>query len=414
MSVKFPIRSSVLSVHRWLGLATGLLLILAGLTGSVIAFRPELDAWLNPDLLRVPSSDRNLPLTLLVEDLERSEPRVRVVSLTPPLNPHGVVIAKFTARTDPATGKPFHLGFNELYLDPSNGKILGSRDTSAFRFDRRHLIPLIYELHYTLAFPGLLGRRIMGTVAFLWMFNGCFGLYLTFPRQLRNWRRWSSAWLPKGGQGIYRRCLDVHRVTGLWLSCILLTLAVSGVSLNLSQEIFRPIVSFFGALTPLPLTVLPKVEQVNLSPKIDWDEAVQRAVGSLPADARDWRVRFIGYLPERNVYRVRLVEPGFRSKPFHIREEQRYLDANTGEIVAATGYVSGTTADRFIEWQFPLHTGQAFGVLGRCVICLTGLLIVTLAITGGVIWWQKTRVRALRTSSTSTSSSALERVRDRI
>lgn len=389
MGAKTSIRSRLLTVHRWLGLATGMFLLFAGLTGSVIAFRPALDAWLNPGLLHSSSPGQILPLSRLVEDLERSEPRVRVRSLGLPLEPHGVVVAKFAARLDPATGKPFQLDFNEIYLDPSDGKILGARDTNAFSVDREHLIPFIYRMHQTLALPGLWGQWIMGTVAVLWVLNSCFGLYLTFPHQFRHWRKWGSAWLPKGGGGAYRHSLDIHRTAGLWLSCALLTMAISGVSLNLGREVFRPVVSLFGAVTPLPLSVIPKVKQISLVPPMGWDEAARRAEASLPAEARDWRVRFIAYLPERNVYRVRLVEPGFRSTPFHIREEQRYLDAHMGKVMAATGYLGGTAGDRYMEWQYPLHSGQVLGVAGRIFISLAGLCVAALAITGYLMWRKK-------------------------
>ena len=44
-------------IHRYAGLAMTLFLIIVALTGSVLAFKDELDAWLNPDLLRVTPRD---------------------------------------------------------------------------------------------------------------------------------------------------------------------------------------------------------------------------------------------------------------------------------------------------------------------------------------------------------------------
>ena len=41
-------RSILLYLHRYLGLAMALFLALAGLTGSILAFHHELDEWLNP------------------------------------------------------------------------------------------------------------------------------------------------------------------------------------------------------------------------------------------------------------------------------------------------------------------------------------------------------------------------------
>ena len=44
-------------MHRYAGLAMTLFLVIVGLTGSVLAFRVELDQWLNPGLLTVAKRD---------------------------------------------------------------------------------------------------------------------------------------------------------------------------------------------------------------------------------------------------------------------------------------------------------------------------------------------------------------------
>jgi uncharacterized iron-regulated membrane protein len=42
-----------------------------------------------------------------------------------------------------------------------------------------------------------------------------------------------------------------------------------------------------------------------------------------------------------------------------------------------------------IEWQYPLHSGAAFGLAGRIVIFIAGLLITALAVTGVIITSRK-------------------------
>ena len=49
--------------------------------------------------------------------------------------------------------------------------------------------------------------------------------------------------------------------------------------------------------------------------------------------------------------------------------------------------------ERFLAWQFPLHTGLAFGRVGQIVIAVTGLAIVALSVTGFYVWWRKWRER---------------------
>ena len=44
----------LVALHRYVGLTIALFLVVVGLTGSIIAFHSELDAWANPDLFHAP------------------------------------------------------------------------------------------------------------------------------------------------------------------------------------------------------------------------------------------------------------------------------------------------------------------------------------------------------------------------
>ncbi|RYZ64245.1 MAG: PepSY domain-containing protein, partial [Proteobacteria bacterium] len=58
--------------------------------------------------------------------------------------------------------------------------------------------------------------------------------------------------------------------------------------------------------------------------------------------------------------------------------------------------------EAILEWQQPLHTGQAFGLAGQIVVSLTGLLVVILALTGLRTTWRKlVRAGVSRPSSSS-------------
>jgi uncharacterized iron-regulated membrane protein len=51
--ISATLRRILRQLHLWSALIFGLMLLLAGLTGSVLAWRHELDAILNPALMRV-------------------------------------------------------------------------------------------------------------------------------------------------------------------------------------------------------------------------------------------------------------------------------------------------------------------------------------------------------------------------
>lgn len=72
-----------------------------------------------------------------------------------------------------------------------------------------------------------------------------------------------------------------------------------------------------------------------------------------------------------------------------VKREQVIFDGDTGELKALHGYASGEAGDRFASWQYPLHSGQMFGLPGRIIILLTELVTAVLSITGIDIWYRK-------------------------
>ncbi|BBL60560.1 hypothetical protein MKFW12EY_41730 [Methylomonas koyamae] len=50
----------------------------------------------------------------------------------------------------------------------------------------------------------------------------------------------------------------------------------------------------------------------------------------------------------------------------------------------------------FTRWQWPLHSGQAFGMTGRILVFITGLACPVSFTTGVIRWLQKRRGRQIR------------------
>ena len=229
---------AVLRLHRYAGLVTALFLIVAGLTGSLLAFRVELDAALNADLYRAPKGGAAAAEDIVAR-IEAADPRVapRLIWLDPA--PGFNMRAYVQPRVDSQTGRPFDPGFDEAFFDPATGVIVGTRKF-AMGLDARHLLDTIYVLHYSLL-AGTEGRIFLGIVAAIWTINCFLGLALSFPRSSR--LTWAGSfgirWPPHGT----RAYLDVHRAGGLWLWALFLILAVTSVALNLGGEVFRPAVA---------------------------------------------------------------------------------------------------------------------------------------------------------------------------
>ena len=401
------------ALHRYLGLAMLCMLLVISLTGSLVAFEHELDAWLNPALLRTGHTRPALPPDEIMARVEQADARLRVSFLPLDGQPGDALELRVAPRIDPTSGKPFALSFDRLLVDPSSGEVLGQRRWGALRLDRPHLMSMLYLLHRKLQLPDPWGMWATGGVALAWLSAALIGTFLTLPRRRKKkkaqplpghwtsganarladfWRRWKPAWQVKRGAAWQRTNFDLHRAVALWSLPVALVLAMSGVYFSLGKEVFRPVVSLFGTLTPNPAQTLPRIAAPEQRPPaLGVQEALARARPLLPAAAQDFLPWYAMHLPQQGVYRIAFKEDGMRERALRLRYEQVFIDDQTGESKGLNGYESGTNSDRFLIWQYPLHSGKVLGLAGRVLVCALGLLTASLCITGLLLWWSRRR-----------------------
>ena len=139
----------------------------AGISGSLLVFHHELDAWLNPQLHRVIPTDQRAALNGIANTIESRYPHLVVgyflfndhpaASLHIIMNPRE---AALDGRLDRDTPRP-----TEVYADPFSGRILGERNWGEIGWSSAHVMPMIYRFHMSL-FLGKVGQWITGVVAF--------------------------------------------------------------------------------------------------------------------------------------------------------------------------------------------------------------------------------------------------------
>jgi uncharacterized iron-regulated membrane protein len=70
------------------------------------------------------------------------------------------------------------------------------------------------------------------------------------------------------------------------------------------------------------------------------------------------------------------------------------IDQYSGELLKVYDSGTGSAGDVLMDWQWPLHSGQAFGWPGRALVFLSGLVCPVLYVTGIIRWLQKRKANA--------------------
>ncbi|QMV63374.1 PepSY-associated TM helix domain-containing protein [Pseudomonas berkeleyensis] len=401
-------RPILVLLHRWCGLFIALFLFTAGLTGAVISWDHELDEWLNPHLFDAQSAGPAQDPLQLVDALEARDPRLQVSFMPLALEPGHALGIFVDPRIDPATGKAYKLGFNQLGVDPVTGDIQGQREWGAISLSRENLLPFLYKLHYSLHIPegfGIeLGVLFFGIVALVWCLDCLVALWLSFP----NLRSWRKSFAFRWRQGGYKLNFDLHRSGGVWVWLLLLILAVTSVSMNLERQVVRPLVELFSPLTPSPFASrTPVTLDEQIVPQLDRRQAI--AVASAEARRLGWQAPPGGlfHSAEFGVYGVGFYAPGDDHGSAGLGNPWIYVDSRSGELAGAHVPGTGSAGDIFLQAQFPLHSGRIIGLPGRILVSLLGLVVAGLSLTGLVIWAKKRRSRVLADQRSRAASQAM-------
>ncbi|MCX6610082.1 MAG: PepSY-associated TM helix domain-containing protein [Acidobacteria bacterium] len=360
--LRAALRKSSDILHRWLGFSVGAIFVIGGLTGTMLAFYVEIEHRLYPHM-QTPSP-RALP-----SSYEAVYQRLAQLPVNPPgqhwrmeIPPYGGVI---TSRYD-APGQAVRM----VSLDPLTLEVL--RDA---RWGRT-FFTWIYDLHMNFEF-GPPGKVAMGVLALFMVGMLVFGAgnWLLAPGT------WRSKFSFSPNANSAKLNYDIHKLSGGLTLPLLLLVAGTGAMINLPNQV-RPLL---GLLSPLKPTELPP----NPAPapgatRLTVDEALRLGEQVIPGSRAVWI-----HVPTspNSVYDLRLRQPNAPLTRFP--KTHVFLDQYTGKVVAVNNSRADGLGDWILDWIVPLHDGKAFGMAGRIIVMLLGLVPAVLFLTGFLRWNQK-------------------------
>lgn len=375
-------KTALRQVHLWVGLTLGLILVVLGLTGTALAWHDELDAMLNPTLLHAapPSGvEAGTPQRLTPAEVQQVFDRLaadpaygRPTQLHLPALAGEVVVAWY--RPAAKGDSPWRNEVaRQVMVDPVSLQVTGERQYGEFGLARPQLMPTLFHLHrYLLA--GDNGKLVVAVTGVATLVLCVTGLVLWWPRMTAH-ALWQSLSVRHGGNWP-RFSFQLHRAGGFFALPVLLMLGFSGIYFN------------------TPDWVTPAVAAVS-----DWKPrtpARNAAASGEPIDLNDALMAAQARFPQGRLTRVSV--PSKPQQPWEVRLRQEgevrqgpgatrvSVDVRSGAIVRVIDPRQARGGEAFLNWMFPLHSGEAFGVAGRVFISLFGLTPLLFFVTGLVVW----------------------------
>jgi uncharacterized iron-regulated membrane protein len=375
--IKGSLRSWLRDIHLYLALLFGVLFVSAGLTGVLLAWNHELDAALNPALLHSHAAADAAPPN--PEKVEAAIARLtqlpgygKPTMLMLPDDAEDVFIAWYrpAARQKTLFGTDLQ---RQVMLDQYTLEVLGERNYGEFGLSRPLLMPTLFHLHrYLLAGEG--GKTVTGVTGLMLFLSSLLGLALWWPKT--NWTSLRKSLTVRGNLTSRQFSYSFHRAAGFFVTPVLALLGFSGMVMNL-PDVVRPLIGAVSTLEP--------------TDKLANSAAEGRKVISVTAAMASAQHA----LPDGRISRVTL---GTVKAPYEIRMRQSAevrkgdgntrisIDAYNAEVLRVRNPLTAPSGDTFLNWMFPLHTGEAFGLPGRMLISFTGMMPLLFMVTGLVLW----------------------------
>jgi uncharacterized iron-regulated membrane protein len=350
-------RSLLIIFHRWLALATSVLVLIVATTGAILVFEGAIDRALNPTLWKVAPTGIPLSLDTLAARAAAAEPTAPISSVSLPSAPDRAVVMQ--------------AGSTKIFVDPYSGRVQGTRTTAD---EARGLPHRVHALHTDLM-AGEIGRLVVALVSFV-------SLLLTLSGAIIWWRdkawrvRWSGSWK--------RIAYDLHHTLGISLSLIVCIITTSGVVLHSGR--LDAMIRRINAVETPPMR--PQSTGDSTAVTLSLDAIVRAASQALPGAT----ITSIQVPPEP-IYSVTVGmqfpedrSPGGRS---HVA-----IDRFLGTPLHIASTRESTLGVAIGDQMRAIHTGDVYGTPTALLWWLASLVLASQAVTGFVMWWNARAGRA--------------------
>lgn len=374
---KYPsfLRQAVGQIHLWLGLVSGIVVVILGITGCLYTFQKEISDVVWKEKFFVQPQQKVLPLSTLLataqKTLGENQPIESVVAYKQPDRSWEFMTYKMNDTAITYFGAVEY--FRSAFVNPYTGAVTGIRD---YKYDFFNIVKYI---HWSLLLNTKYGQPIVGYSTLAFVILLITGLVLWYPR------KWNKATKKQAftinWKARYKRFnYDLHNVPGFYTLLIALVLALTG--LVYSFQWFSGLVYYMGSGT----TTYPYKEVVSDTTATKAPNALDVAYITAAAELTEAGRLIIspaeGKKSTISVY-------GYTGKETYYKADAMQFDQYTGKKLYRRNYNELNGGEKIIQANYDIHVGAIGGLPGKIIAFIVSLIAASLPITGFLIWWWK-------------------------
>ncbi|AXY75199.1 PepSY domain-containing protein [Paraflavitalea soli] len=352
-------------VHLWLGLTSGLIVVIIALTGCLYAFQEEIQDMMQPFRYVKAENKSFIQPSRLKAIAEAALPGKHIHSVGYGSKTDAVKASFYAAEP----GEYYYM----VYINPYSGEVIKVLDMESGFF------PWVLDGHFYLWLPPTIGQPVVATATLIFVVMMISGIILWWPknkaaRKQRFKVKWNARWR--------RVNYDLHNVFGFYITWVVIFIALTGLVWGFQWFAKAAYWGVGGEKTTEYIEPL--------------SDTTQKAMYAQPVDVIWNRLQ-----PEAaNVATLEMHFPTSDSgaieaalnadKKTYWQTDYRFYDQYTLKEIPVShiwGRIDqAKTADKIFRMNYDIHTGAVLGLPGKFLAFFASLIAASLPVTGFIIW----------------------------
>jgi sulfite reductase (NADPH) flavoprotein alpha-component len=349
-----------------LGLLLGITIMIVGVTGALLSYRPEIMALINSDILHVEkSADKPLAISEIVEKVYKQQANISISSVT--------------VYSDETRSASVNFGRTAYLVNPYTGEMLPNAKGGEF-------FGVMLTLHRWMTFQvvsqdvRLIGKQVVAISTVAIIILSISGLWLYLPIMRRNFLKSMAVNFKRGWFAILYK---LHIVVGIYTLIFVLIMCLTGLywsydwyrtALYKIAGVEQPVRNMHGRQPT-------KVETVD-------DLGYLDTIYTIFKDniGEDYTSTTLNTVAQNGTYSVSYQNDKGSSNRIQV-------DIENNKIIFNNTSDNRTIGEKFMSSIYPLHSGYFFGEIGKFLWCVSSAAMALFMISGFVMFYKRIKAR---------------------
>lgn len=364
-------------IHLYLGLTSGIILMVMGTTGAMISFQKEILWLINKDSYVVKVSGQIQTEQQIIDNFRLKFPQANIRGLTVKNDPTSSVVVNIASNKK---GKAGRRGIN-YYINPYTSEILPNiKGRKVFKF--------IEMIHRGLV-AGEVGKQIVGACTLALLVLMLSGVFVYLPKLKRAFFKSFTFKFKQKGRSFLS---TMHSSLGMWVIPFYLMSSFTGLFLSYHwfSDIVYNVSGVEKKVRQKPTAIKAKrTENKNTNKKRELSsQRVQELFNLFKENITDYSSVSLRFQGKKGIYNLTYI----KKDPMHYRARNEIsLDIKNNTIVKHEEFSKKPLEEILIKSVIPIHTGEYFGRTVQILTLIASLLMPLFTITGFMMYFQRSK-----------------------